>query len=117
MFGLFKVSCGAGERPEVSLTIATYTGDVGQPKKPEDVVAGLKGDAPNSTVTELARKAGKDGGWRVEYSAAAKHGATAFGFDEVRLVGATRLLCAGSAWSRADLDAAVKMCGAMVATK
>lgn len=116
VFGSFKISCGGEERPEVTLTVAAYTGDVGQPTKPEAVVADLKSDAPSAAVTELSKKSGKDG-WQVQYSLATLHASTAFGFDEVRTVGGAKLLCIGSAWSKADLDAAVKMCGGLTAAK
>lgn len=116
VFGSFKISCGGEARPEVTLTVAAYTGDVGQPAKPETVVADLKSDAPSATVTELSKKNGKDG-WQVQFSVATAHAVTAYGFDEVRAVGGARLICNGSAWSKADLEAAVKMCGALVAAK
>ncbi len=66
VFGSSMVRCGKGERPEVTLTVAPYTGEIGQPKKPENVINTLKSEAPGSTVTELVNKAGKDGIWHVE---------------------------------------------------
>ncbi|MFT3838997.1 MAG: hypothetical protein QM723_18600 [Myxococcaceae bacterium] len=116
VFGSVKISCGGEDRAEVTLTVAAYTGDVGQPARPETVVADLKSDAPGATVTELAKKNGKDG-WQVQFSAASPHAVTAYGFDEVRTVGGAKLLCIGTAWNKADLDAAVKMCGALTAAK
>jgi len=116
IFGSVKVSCGGQDRPEVTLALARYTADEVQPKKPEDVTRDLKREAPNSTVTELEKKAGKSGAWRVKYAVASKHGAAGFGLQEVREFGGERILCTGTAWSRSDLDATAKMCANLAAT-
>lgn len=107
-FGTKHISCGNSLRPEVTLDVSSYTGDEVEPQNPDDVLKLLAESTVTSTVKELSRKTGK--AWRLEYSLTPKHGLPAFGFEGVKQVGGKQFLCVGSAWSKADFEAAKAMC-------